>query len=93
MLIDAAEFARQTITADVAIVGGGMCGLALARELSLRTSWRIVVLESGGLQRDPTTDALNEGTASIHDPYGSVRRFDDHLSDSRCRVLGGSGQL
>lgn len=81
------------IHADIAIIGGGLCGLTLARELAADQRLRIVVLESGGTSPDADTEDLNRGTAVIRDAYSNVRRIDDYLVESRCRCLGGSGWL
>jgi GMC oxidoreductase len=94
MLFDARTVASgSTLDADVAIVGGGLCGLTLAQELARTAGLRIAILESGGLQPQDGIDDLNRGTARIHDPYSNVRVFDDHMHESRCRALGGSGHL
>ncbi|MFQ4136124.1 FAD-dependent oxidoreductase [Nodosilinea sp. PGN35] len=57
-ILDAHTVAPQAqIEADVCIVGAGAAGLAVAREL-IGSRYRVVVLESGGLQGDAATQAL-----------------------------------
>jgi choline dehydrogenase len=41
------------IECDIAIVGAGSAGCALAGRLARETSWRIVLIEAGGRSRDP----------------------------------------
>jgi len=93
------------LSADVAIVGGGACGLTLARALAGRMR-NIVVLESGGLAEDDAHEALN--AVDIADGCWSdqefVARDSYHRSLTthwdgarqtyglRCRGLGGSTQ-
>ena len=49
---------RTQFEADVCIVGGGMAGLTIARSL-LGSGLRVLLIESGGLVRDPHVEALN----------------------------------
>lgn len=69
------------LDADVCIVGGGMAGLTIARGL-LGSGLRVLLIESGGLVRDPHVDALNRIDS---DGPGTL----DFVS-TRPRVLGGS---
>lgn len=75
------------LTADVCIIGGGPAGLTVATEL-IRTGMKVVVLESGGDDGDPATQALAEG-----DVVGRPLLFNgvDMAPDmSRLRQLGGT---
>lgn len=72
----------HVVHADVCIVGGGPAGLTLARELSDADA-DVVLLESGGRDFDPWTDALND-----IDSVGAERVMDQTLV--RNRVLGGT---
>lgn len=67
--------------ADLCIVGGGMAGLTIARSL-LASRLRVVLIESGGLERDPQVEALNQAACD-----GSTTL---DLVGTRPRVLGGS---
>ena len=67
---------------DVCVVGSGPAGSTIARELS-NTALRVVVLESGGTERQPAVDELNE-----IENIGWPRRMDQWLV--RNRILGGS---
>ena len=67
---------------DICIVGTGPAGSTLARELS-HSGLRVTVLESGGLERDASSDALNEV-----DNVGRARVVDQW--EVRNRILGGS---
>jgi choline dehydrogenase-like flavoprotein len=48
-----------SITVDVCIIGAGAAGIALALEF-LSTEFRVVVLESGGLDNEASVQKLNE---------------------------------
>ena len=61
----------RRLDADLCIVGAGAAGLALA--LALAGSGReVVLLESGGLERDPELQELNAG-ACVGVPYADLR--------------------
>jgi choline dehydrogenase-like flavoprotein len=70
--------------ADLCIVGGGMSGLTIARSL-LGTRLRILVVETGGLVRDPRVEALN--------PIINEAPTALDVVSTRPRVLGGSTAL
>ena len=80
------------IEADLVIIGGGMAGIAMAREFA-GTRTRIAVIESGGRDRDQQTQELLQGTASINAPGNAPRSFDRYLHESRVRALGGAGNV
>jgi choline dehydrogenase-like flavoprotein len=73
--------AGTRIETDVCIVGAGAAGITLARELS-RAPFRVCLVESGGLQFDPQTQALYRGE-SVGIPYHP-------LDTSRLRYFGGT---
>ncbi|MET0166522.1 MAG: GMC family oxidoreductase [Vicinamibacterales bacterium] len=66
---------------DLCIVGAGPAGLSLAREFADSTV-RVVILESGGLDREPDIDRLGAGD-SVGYPYHALDRV-------RARGIGGS---
>jgi choline dehydrogenase-like flavoprotein len=70
-----------TLEADLCIIGAGPAGITLAREF-IGASRRVIVLESGGFNLEPTTQALDEGR-STGLPY-----FD--LATARLRYFGGT---
>jgi choline dehydrogenase-like flavoprotein len=75
MLTDARQLAQGTvIDSTVCIVGAGVAGITLARELS-RHGIDVCLLESGGLEPDDATRDLARGD-SIGLPY----RFDIRVS-------------
>ena len=82
MIIDYSSVSSERdITADIAIVGAGVVGIALARELS-ESSLSVALLESGGFEQDEHSRALNEGDVTgVQYPL---------LTDTRARCLGGS---
>ena len=69
------------VNADICIIGAGMAGITIAREL-MNTSKTVVVLESGQVEETPAAQELTDGT-SIGEKY-----FE--LSTTRFRVLGGN---
>ena len=66
---------------DLAIVGGGMAGITLARELA-GISVRVCLIESGGLDPERSSQALCSGESIGRDYY--------RLDRCRHRVFGGS---
>ena len=93
MLIDAEQLDdRSIIEADVVIIGGGLAGLALARQLA-DAGIDIAVLESGGEKPDARTQSLYEGRATLGAPGNATRDVSDYLLASRQRCLGGSGNV
>lgn len=85
MLIDARNIPETaTLDADVCIVGGGVAGIALARELAGR-AFSVMLLESGGLETSAETQALDEGTNAGFPYYP--------LDTARARSLSGSSAL
>lgn len=69
------------ITADVCIVGAGAAGITLAREF-LGTPFRVVLLESGGLDKEDAIQGLNAGEAAGL-PHGGMEK-------GRVRGFGGT---
>lgn len=69
---------------DVCIAGGGAAGITIARELA-GTNLNVILLESGGLERDDETSKLNEGSAS-----GNIVHGGHYLESSRLRYFGGA---
>jgi choline dehydrogenase-like flavoprotein len=72
----------ENIEADICIVGSGPAGATIARELS-GGKIRVVIVESGDVERQPECDALNE-----IESVGFQRVMDQWIV--RNRVLGGS---
>lgn len=89
--------------ADFLIVGGGACGLTLARALSGQGK-RIILLESGGWTEDADHEALNRvemdgwssSEFSMRDRYHAnltgLWSGENQAYGVRCRGLGGSTQ-
>ena len=67
--------------ADVCVVGSGAAGISAARRL-LERGRSVLLLESGGLDYEPETAALNAGE-NVGQPY-----YD--LKDARLRFFGGT---
>ena len=93
MLIDAAKLTENSrLEADVVIVGGGMAGITLARQLA-DTGLSVLVLESGGEKPEPRTQSLYAGTMTLGGPGNDPRPLNEYLVASRVRCLGGSGNV
>lgn len=85
MLIDAHTLPNQeVIETEVCIVGAGPAGITLAREWIGR-GFRVCLLESGGLEVDPDTQALCQGKIISNDHYPK-----DELEAGRRRQFGGA---
>ena len=80
------------IDADLVIIGGGMAGIAIAREWA-GADLTVAVLESGGRDADPEIQDLYAGSGAIRAPGYDDRRIDEYLKGSRRRALGGSGAI
>jgi len=65
---------------DLCIIGAGPAGLTIARRFD-ETPLEVCLVESGGFEREPATDALHEGENVGHE-YS--------ISGSRLRFFGGS---
>jgi len=91
MLVDARDLADGAdLATDVCVVGGGAAGITLARALR-GSGLDVVLLESGGFELDPATQALAEGAM----PDGRFVNGFDHeqvipLDAVRLRQLGGT---
>lgn len=73
MIVDGRSLEDETvIDADLCIVGSGPAGIALAGALGV-LGIRIAMIESGGLDREPSRDALGAGT-SVGIPYPRLER-------------------
>ena len=81
MLIDLEEGAPDRLEADVAVIGAGAAGIAIARRLVDR-GLSVVLLESGGFDYEADTADLNAGEC-IGEPY-----YD--LQSARLRFFGGT---
>jgi choline dehydrogenase-like flavoprotein len=82
MIVDARSVPPGTIIeTEVCIVGAGAAGITLAREF-IDASFRVVLLESGGMEFDPETQELYEGQ--------SIGQAFPDLTTSRLRFFGGT---
>ena len=91
--IDARDLPGDSeIVADLIVIGGGLAGLALARQWA-GSRRSVAVLESGGKAFDPATQDLYRGEGSMRGPGGEARPFGDYVHQSRRRMLGGSGMV
>jgi choline dehydrogenase-like flavoprotein len=80
------------IESDLVIIGGGMAGIALAKELA-GGPLKVAILESGGREMEDETQALYAGSDVVRARDNPDKPFDDYPIQSRARVLGGSGMV
>jgi len=91
--IDARDMPGDSeIVADLVIIGGGMAGLALARQWA-GSGRSVAILESGGKGFDAATQDLYRGAGVMRGPDSPDVAFDDYVHQSRWRMLGGSGMI
>ncbi len=91
--IDARDLPDDSeIEADLIVIGGGMAGIAIAREWA-GASLKVAVLESGGRDPDEAVQDLYKGSASFRAPGYADRPIDEYLHESRRRALGGSAAI
>ena len=74
--------AGETVDADVCLVGAGPAGISMALSLARAGVGRILLVESGGLEADPRTQALAEGVTT-GEPF-------EPLVQTRARRFGGT---
>ncbi len=93
MLVDAAQLTENSrLEADVVIAGGGVAGIALARQLA-DAGLSVLILESGGEKPEQRTQSLYQGTMTMGGPGNDPRPLNDYLLSSRLRCFGGSGNV
>jgi len=71
----------KSVDADICIVGAGVAGITIAREL-INSGKNVVILESGNLKPESDTQSLNKGLKS------GLKYYD--LESSRIRAFGGT---
>lgn len=82
MIIDATSVPSGTIVeTEVCIVGGGAAGITLAREF-INSPFRVVLLESGGMEYEQETQDLYQGQ--------SIGQNFEDLTACRLRYFGGT---
>src|SRR5271165_5680243 len=74
----------SVLESDIAIIGAGPAGIALANELS-STKLQVILVESGGLKLEDAAQDLNEA-----DTIGLLHR---ERKEGRARALGGAAKL
>jgi len=74
----------KIIKTDICIIGAGPAGITIAREFNGKGT-QVLLLESGGFERDPQAQALSEGR-NEGDPYPSP-------AGVRERLVGGTAHV
>ncbi len=80
------------LVADLVVIGGGLAGLAIARQFA-GSGRSVAILESGGRDFSPEVQALYLGEGVMRGPGQPDRPFNDYVVQSRRRQLGGSGHV
>jgi choline dehydrogenase-like flavoprotein len=80
------------IEADLVIIGGGLAGITLAKQLA-GGPLKVAILEGGGLDIDMENQALYSGSGVQKAPGNPDRPLNDYPVQSRIRALGGSGHV
>jgi choline dehydrogenase-like flavoprotein len=83
--VGAAARAAEVVRADCCVIGAGPAGITLADTLG-RTGARVLLLESGRLDRDPASQELSRGVA--RGPI--IKGYWNYLAAGRRRQVGGS---
>ncbi len=91
--IDARTLPEATeIEADLIIIGGGLAGIAIAKQWQ-DAGKSVAILESGGQERDMEIQALYAGAGVMRGPGNPDRNIDAYPIQSRARWYGGSGNV
>lgn len=91
MIINSEELENGSlIESEVVIIGGGIAGITLARQLG-QFGHKVVILESGGEEPDYKVQSLYSGIATMDAPGIKPKNIDGYLLSSRLRYYGGSG--
>jgi choline dehydrogenase-like flavoprotein len=80
------------IDADLIIIGGGLAGITLAKQLA-GGPLKVAILESGGREIDMENQALYAGSAVVRAPDNPDKPLDAYPAQSRIRAFGGSGHV
>ncbi|WP_157605617.1 FAD-dependent oxidoreductase [Rheinheimera sp. SA_1] len=90
MIIDfAAGAVGVDLNADIVIIGSGIAGLVIAREMAA-SGKQVLVLESGDISKSLAADAAAKGLTHIIKPDGEVLQQDHYLHESRQFAFGGA---
>lgn len=88
-MLDARQLDDGTVLeADLCVIGAGAAGITIARHLA-GSSLSVLLLESGGREPDPATQAL-AGGAVVGEPLYGANVEPRDVVDTRLRYLGGS---
>jgi choline dehydrogenase-like flavoprotein len=91
--IDARTLPEATeIEADLVIIGGGLAGIAVAKQFA-GSGKTVAILESGGRDMDMEIQSLYAGGGLMRAPGNPDRNIDAYLIQSRVRRYGGSGNV
>lgn len=89
MIIDVLDDLDNTsLSADLCIVGAGAAGIAMALQF-LDTKLDVLVLESGGIEAEPDTQALYEGTVADEKLHSPPDRYRERRFGGTTTIWGG----
>jgi hypothetical protein len=78
----------EKASGEICVIGAGPAGTVLS-EMLVAAGAQVVLIESGGLQPDPSAERLNRGAA--HGPI--IKGYWRYLMDGRRRIVGGSASI
>jgi choline dehydrogenase-like flavoprotein len=78
----------SSVAADVCIVGSGAAGITLARNLG-RSGYKVVLLEAGGWEEEPGTQAFYAGTVTDPRLHTSPDRYRQRRYGGTTTIWGG----
>jgi choline dehydrogenase-like flavoprotein len=78
----------EALSADVCVVGGGAAGITLALELA-NTRLDVLLLESGGLENEPETQRLYEGSVADENLHSPPDRYRQRRFGGSTTIWGG----
>jgi choline dehydrogenase-like flavoprotein len=89
MFLDAGDLPDgQPLTADLCIVGAGAAGISLALQF-LDTEVEVLVLESGGVEAEPATQALYAGEVADGELHSPLDRYRQRRFGGTTTIWGG----
>lgn len=89
MIIDARSLLDGAVlSGDLCIVGAGAAGIAMALQF-IDTKFDVLVLESGGLEAEPDTQALYQGTVADEKLHSPPDRYRERRFGGTTTIWGG----
>jgi choline dehydrogenase-like flavoprotein len=89
MKFEASELqSEKSLDCDVVVIGSGAAGIPCACEL-IKSGKRVILLESGGLEKDAQTQSLAEGEVVDSNRHGALGQYRKRIFGGTTTVWGG----